>query len=176
MHISRCWINPKWLKGKYKVNLNTKKKILYCRQVCTSKDRFWERLWFTNVQKTPAKAYSTQPKERLWLGRIGFRPNIALSWFWHVINRKFCCIDVNHNWIFIGLVPNLCLYEIQNVGAKVPYQSICKYAFWWNQRIAEFRGDRHLVLPKPGRHLTLHIGQWLKTACKGRHFSCSAAP
>lgn len=31
MHISRFWVNPKWLDGKYKVNLGNKR-ILYCRK------------------------------------------------------------------------------------------------------------------------------------------------
>lgn len=131
--------------------------------------------YFSQIFRKLQQGHSI-PKERLWSGRIGFRPNIALSWFWQVINRKLCCIDINHNWVFINPVPNLCLYEIQDPSAKVPYQSICKYAFWWNQRTVELRQDCSLVLPKPGRHLTLHIGQWLKNVCRGRHFSESPSP
>lgn len=114
--------------------------------------------------------------ERLWLERLGVRPNIALSWFWQVINRKLCCIDTNHDWVCISPVPNLCLHETQHPRAKMPYQSICKYAFWWNQRTAEFRRDCRLAQPKQGRYLTLYIRQLLKNDCKRMHFSCNSSP
>lgn len=50
MHISRCWINPKGLKGKHEVNLDTKK-ILYWKQVCISKDCFFVNKCSENSSK-----------------------------------------------------------------------------------------------------------------------------
>lgn len=108
-HACKQVLDKSQMEGKHKVNLDTKKGILYCRQVCIRGS--FCALLFTNVQKTRERAQNTKPKQRLRLGRLGFRPNIALSWFWQVINGKLCCIDINHNWVFISPVPNLFLHE-----------------------------------------------------------------
>ena len=49
-------------------------------------------------------------------------------------------------------------------GTLSVHMQICLLMKSKNSRIQR---RLHLVLPKLGRHLTLHIGQWLKTACEG---------
>lgn len=174
MHVSRYWINPKW-----KVNTKltwTLRRASFIVDKFASKDHFCEPLLFANVQKTWARAQNTKPKQRLRLGRLGFRPDIALSWFWQVINGKLCCIDINHNWVFISPGANLFLHETWGPRAKVPYRPMCKYAFWWNQRTAGFRQACSLVPPEPARRFTLYIRQWLLDECQRRYFPCNASP